>query len=53
MSPPVMEIALVKAVGPGDRDRAWLTAGGLARRGPVHRLSWPLARDFFAGRTEA
>jgi len=31
-----MEITLVKAAGPGDRDRAWLTAGGVARRGPVH-----------------
>ena len=33
-----MEIALVKAAGPGDHDRAWLTAGGAARRGPVHVL---------------
>ena len=32
----MMEITLVKAAGPGDRDRAWLTAGGVARRGPVH-----------------
>jgi hypothetical protein len=31
-----MEIALVKAAGPGGRDRAWLQAGGAARRGPVH-----------------
>jgi hypothetical protein len=31
-----MEITLVKAAGPGDRDRAWLTADGVARRGPVH-----------------
>jgi hypothetical protein len=31
-----MEITLVKDAGPGDRDRAWLTAGGVARRGPVH-----------------
>jgi hypothetical protein len=36
MSPQVMEITLVKATGPGDRDRAWLTVGGVARRGPVH-----------------
>jgi len=36
MSPPMMEIALVKAAGPGDHDRAWLTAGGATRRGPVH-----------------
>src|SRR5580704_10276097 len=36
MSPPVMEVTLVKAAGPGDRDRAWLTAGGVTRRGPVH-----------------
>jgi hypothetical protein len=36
MSLPVMEVALVKAAGPGDRDRAWLTAGGVTRRGPVH-----------------
>ncbi len=31
-----MEITLVKAARPGDRDRAWLTVGGVARRGPVH-----------------
>jgi hypothetical protein len=32
-----MEITLVKAAGPGDRDRAWLKAGdAVARRGPVH-----------------
>ena len=31
-----MEIALVKAAGPGDRDRAFLTVGGVTRRGPVH-----------------
>ena len=36
MSPPVMEITLVKAAGPGDRERAWLQAGDTARRGPVH-----------------
>jgi hypothetical protein len=36
MSPPLMEITLVKAAGPGDRDRAWLTVGGVARRGPIH-----------------
>jgi hypothetical protein len=36
MGPPMMEITLVKAAGPGDRDRAWLTAGGVARRGPAH-----------------
>jgi hypothetical protein len=36
MSPQVVEITLVKAAGPGDRDRAWLTADGVARRGPVH-----------------
>jgi hypothetical protein len=37
MSQPVMEITLVKAAGPGDRDRAWLRAGdAAARRGPVH-----------------
>jgi hypothetical protein len=30
-----MEITLVKAAGPGEQDRAWLTAGGVARRGPV------------------
>jgi len=36
MSQPVMEITLVKAAGPGDRDRAWLKAGDAARRGPVH-----------------
>ena len=31
-----MEITLVKAAGPGHRDRAWLTVGGVAQRGPVH-----------------
>ena len=36
MSLPVMEITLVKAAGPGDRDRAYLKARGIARRGPVH-----------------
>jgi hypothetical protein len=36
VSLPVMEITLVKAAGPGDRDRAWLTVGDVARRGPVH-----------------
>ena len=30
-----MEITLVKAARPGGRDRAWLTAGGVALRGPV------------------
>ena len=32
----MLEITLVKVAGPGDRDSAWLTAGGVARRGPVH-----------------
>jgi len=32
----MMEITLVKAAGPGDRDRAWLTVGEVAQRGPVH-----------------
>jgi len=36
MSPPVMEVTLVKAAGAGDRDRAWLTVAGVTRRGPVH-----------------
>ncbi|HUJ04879.1 MAG TPA: hypothetical protein VLX31_02090 [Streptosporangiaceae bacterium] len=31
-----MEITLVKAAGPGDRDRTYLTAGGTARRAAVH-----------------
>lgn len=31
-----MEIALVKAAGPGDRDRAYLTVDGAARRGAIH-----------------
>jgi hypothetical protein len=31
-----MEVALVKAAGPGDRDRAWLTVAGVTRRGAVH-----------------
>jgi hypothetical protein len=36
MSLPVMEITLVKAAGPGDRDRAFLKSGDVARRGAVH-----------------
>jgi hypothetical protein len=32
---PLMEIALVKAAGPGDRDRAYLEVDGMTRRGPV------------------
>ena len=32
----VMEITLVKAAGPGDRDRAYLEVDGVTRRGPVH-----------------
>ena len=36
MSLPVMEITLVKAAWPGDRDRAYLTVGDVAWRGPVH-----------------
>jgi hypothetical protein len=31
-----MEITLVKAAGPGDRDRVYLGTGGQARRGAVH-----------------
>jgi hypothetical protein len=31
-----MEITLVKAAGPGDRDRAYLKVDGVTRRGPVH-----------------
>jgi hypothetical protein len=31
-----MEAALVKAAGPGGRDRAWLTVAGVTRRGAVH-----------------
>ena len=31
-----MEVTLVKAAWPGDRDRAWLTVAGVTRRGPVH-----------------
>lgn len=31
-----MNIALVKAAGPGGRDRAYLTVDGITRRGPVH-----------------
>ena len=31
-----MEVTLVKAAWPGDRDRAWLTIAGVTRRGPVH-----------------
>ena len=33
---PVMEITLVKAAWLGDRDRAYLTAGGVTWRGPIH-----------------
>jgi hypothetical protein len=33
---PLMEIALVKAAGPGDRDRAYLEVDGVTRRGAVH-----------------
>lgn len=36
MSLTAIEIALVKAAGPGDCDRAYLTGGVAARRGPVH-----------------
>jgi len=32
----VVEIALVMAAGPGDRDRAYLEVDGSVRRGPVH-----------------
>jgi hypothetical protein len=35
MSVPMMEITLVKAAWPGDRDRACLTAGDVAWRGPI------------------
>jgi hypothetical protein len=31
-----MDIALIKADGPGDHDRAWLTVGGVTRRAAVH-----------------
>ena len=31
-----MDVALVKAAGPGDHDRAWLTVAGVTRRGAVH-----------------
>jgi len=31
-----MEITLVKAAGPGDQDRAWLTVDGATRRGAIH-----------------
>ena len=36
MSLPVIEITLVKAAGPGDRDRAYLKSGDTALRGAVH-----------------
>jgi hypothetical protein len=36
MNLPVMEITLVKAASPGDRDRAYLTGSDIARRGAVH-----------------
>jgi hypothetical protein len=32
----MLEITLVKAARPGDRDRAYLKTGGTARRGPIH-----------------
>jgi hypothetical protein len=32
----MMEITLVKAAKPGDRDRAYLEVDGITRRGPVH-----------------
>ncbi len=32
----MMEITLVKASGPGDGDRAWLSTGGAGRRAAVH-----------------
>jgi len=31
-----MEVTLVRAAGPGSRDRAWLTVAGVTRRGPVY-----------------
>jgi hypothetical protein len=31
-----MEITLVKAAGPGDRDRAYLEVDRVTRRGPIH-----------------
>jgi hypothetical protein len=34
--PPVMEITLVKAADPSDRDRAYLKTADVARRGAVH-----------------
>jgi hypothetical protein len=42
-----MEIALVKAAGPDDRDRAYLEVDGVTRRGPLHVIH-ALPRDFFA-----
>ena len=32
----VMEVTFVKADGPGEQDRVYLTMGGAVRRGPVH-----------------
>jgi len=32
----MMEITLVKAAKPGDRDRAYLEVDGITRRGPIH-----------------
>jgi hypothetical protein len=31
-----MEITLVKAAGPGDQDRVWLTVDGATRCGAIH-----------------
>jgi hypothetical protein len=33
-----MKITLVKAAGPGERDRAYLEVDGVTRRGPVHAV---------------
>ncbi len=40
MSPPVIEVTLVKAAWPGDRDRAWLTGRNTERdvRSSVTRI---------------
>ena len=41
-----MEITLVNATGLGDRDRAYLKGGDVARRGPIHVVHDPSNKQF-------
>ena len=46
----MMEVTLVKAARPGNRDRAYLTADGATRRGPIHvidDLPHPVVESLF------